>query len=70
MILITKTSDQTRQRVCVCVCVFIKLHICVCVYYVAIPFILDVRLHLSVSYMWTHQPGSHRRKATQEFIVI
>ena len=25
MILITKTSDQTR--VCVCVCVFIKLHI-------------------------------------------
>ena len=24
MILITKTSDQTR---CVCVCVFIKLHI-------------------------------------------
>ena len=22
MILITKTSDQTRQRVCVCVCVF------------------------------------------------
>ena len=27
MILITKTSDQTRQRGCVCVCVFIKLHI-------------------------------------------
>ena len=28
MILVTKTSDQTRQRgVCVCVCVFIKLHI-------------------------------------------
>ena len=26
MILVTKTSDQTRQ-VCVCVCVFIKLHI-------------------------------------------
>ena len=22
MILVTKTSDQTRQRVCVCVCVF------------------------------------------------
>ena len=33
MILVTKTSDQTR--VCVCVCV------CVCV---VIPFILDVRL--------------------------
>ena len=39
MILITKTSDQTRQRgmyVCMCVCmyVFIKLHICmyVCMY--------------------------------------
>ena len=32
MILITKTSDQTRQRgVCVCVCV-------------VIPFILDVKL--------------------------
>ena len=31
MILVTKTSDQTRQRVCVCVCV-------------VIPFILDVRL--------------------------
>ena len=30
MILVTKTSDQTRQRVCVCVCV-------------VIPFILDVR---------------------------
>ena len=28
MILITKTSDQTRQRgVCACVCIFIKLHI-------------------------------------------
>ena len=30
MILVTKTSDQTRQRewcVCVCVCIFIKLHI-------------------------------------------
>ena len=27
MILVTKTSDQTRQRVCVCVCEFIKLHI-------------------------------------------
>ena len=29
MILVTKTSDQTQQRVfvCVCVCVFIKLHI-------------------------------------------
>ena len=28
MILMMKTSDQTRQRgVCVCVCVFIKLHI-------------------------------------------
>ena len=26
MILITKTSDQTRQRVCVCVCV------CVCLF--------------------------------------
>ena len=26
MILVTKTSDQTRQR-CVCVCVFIKFHI-------------------------------------------
>ena len=25
-----------------------------------IPFILDVRLHLSVN-MWTHQPGSRRR---------
>ena len=34
MILITKTSDQTRQR-CVCVCV------CVCV---VIPFSLGVRL--------------------------
>ena len=31
MILITKTSDQTRQRGCVCVCV-------------AIPFVLGVRL--------------------------
>ena len=38
MILITKTSDQTRQRVCVCV--FIK---CVCVFY-TIPFILNARL--------------------------
>ena len=43
MILVTKTSDQTRQRghtLSVCVCVFTKLHItaqvcvcvCVCVY--------------------------------------
>ena len=48
MILITKTSDQTRQGVCVCVCVC-----------VVIPFILDVRL-------WTYQPGSQRRKVTQE----
>ena len=31
---------------------------------VVIPFIMDVRLHLSVD-MWTHHPGSHRRKATQ-----
>ena len=30
--------------------------VCVCV---AIPFILDVRL-------WTHQPGSHRRKVTHK----
>ena len=30
MILVTKTSDQTRQRVCVCVCVFF-------------PFILDTK---------------------------
>ena len=30
-----------------------------------ISFILGVRLHLSVN-MWTHQPGSHRRKAIQE----
>ena len=37
MILVTKTSDQTRQRgrVCACVCV------CVCVIF---PFILDVWL--------------------------
>ena len=28
--------------------------------FVVIPFILDVRLHLSVN-VWTHQPGSHRR---------
>ena len=32
MILVTKTSDQTRQRgLCVCVCVFIKC-VCVCVF--------------------------------------
>ena len=31
MILVTKTSDQTRQRVCVCVCV-------------VFPFFVDVRL--------------------------
>ena len=35
--------------------------------FVVIPFSLDVRLHLSAN-MWTHQPGSHRRKATQEFV--
>ena len=39
MIIVTKTSDQTRQRA-VCVCVYL-LNVCVCV---VIPFILDVRL--------------------------
>ena len=37
--------------------------------FVVIPFILDVRLHLSV-YVSTHHPGSHRRKATQEVLII
>ena len=36
------------------------------VLFVIIPFILDVRLHLAVN-MWTHQPGSHRRKVTPFF---
>ena len=36
------------------------------VLFVVIPFIQDVRLHLSVNNIWTHQPGSHRRKATPE----
>ena len=39
------------------------------VLFVVIPFILDVRLHLSVN-MWTHQPGSHRGKATQAFFFL
>ena len=37
-------------------------------------FILYVRLHVSSVYctinMWTHQPGSHRRKATHEFFCF
>ena len=37
---------------------------------VVIPFILDVRLHhLSVN-MWTHQPGSHRRKVTPDCFLF
>ena len=35
-------------------------------FFFVIPFPLDVGLHLSVN-MWTHQPGSHRRKITQDF---
>ena len=53
MILITKTSDQTRQRghalstctILVCVC-FLPIH---------------------SGHQWTYQPGSHRRKVTQDF---
>ena len=56
MILITKTSDQTRQRVCVCVCVYIMC-VCVCV------FLLIYSGHQA---RWTYQPGSHRKKVTQE----
>ena len=37
----------------------------VCVGCVVIQFILGVRLNLSYN-MWTHQPGSYRKKATQE----
>ena len=45
MILVTKTSDQTRQRVCVC-----------------FPPIYSWR-----QVCWMYQPGSHRRKITQDF---
>ena len=45
MILVTKTSDQTRQRVCVCV-------VCVCCH----PFILDVRF-VDVSAGVTQEKG-------------
>ena len=37
--------------------------------FVVIPFFLDVSPHLSVN-MWTHKPGSRRRKATQDTNLI
>ena len=38
MILVTKTPDQTRQRVCVYVCIY---YVCVCFFF--FPFILDIK---------------------------
>ena len=53
MILITKTSDQTRQRghaLSTCT-------VCVCF----------LPIHSGHQVRWTYQPGSHRRKVTQDF---
>ena len=35
-----------------------KVCVCVCVFF---PFLLDVK--------WMYQPGSHRRKVTQDFFI-
>ena len=51
---------------CVCVYLFVGYNcvypvpvcVCVCVFF---PFILDIQVR------WTYQPGSHRRKVTQDF---
>ena len=49
MILVTKTSDQTRQRVCVCVCVLSSQY----------------HLYWTSAVLWTHQPGSHSKHHIQ-----
>ena len=72
MILITKTSDQTRQRghalsTCTCVCVFIKLHITTQSGPVILV-ILCVCVCVFILFILRGHTGerSHRRKVTQE----